>query len=371
MAQAPIEPDAIDTPVAPVRGISGISAQAANAILTNKPLPTAATTSGYATAQDAQAAADQAAADAAARAIAEKAATDKAAADKLAADKAAADKAKADSGVTQSAKDIVNGYLREAGLSGLADKAWSQWNSGTSAEQIMDWVRQQPEYATRFPAMAALRSAGRSITEGQYVAKEQADIDMMTTYGIPADIATNRTLLGSLIANNVNQVTLQERLMAGQDSIMSQNKDVLAYAKEAFGLTPGDLTAFVLNPDIAVPVLQQKAKAIQIGGAAFQAQQAVDANQAMALAAAGITAQQAQQGFGNIAQQGQFKQELPGDISGNLSNEELVNAQFGMDPVALAKLKKVAATRAGTFQEGGQFTSSATGVGGIGSAPSV
>ena len=277
----------------------------------------------------------------------------------------------APTGVTQSAKDIVNGYLKEAGLGTLSDETWKQWNAGTSVEQIMDYVRGTPEYAARFPAMAALRTAGRSISESQYVDKEQADIDMMTTYGIPADIANNRNLLGSLIANNVNQVTLQQRLMAGQDSIMSQDKNVLAYAKEQFGLTPGDLTAFVLNPDISVPILQQKAKAIQIGGAAFQEKQAVDAQQAMALAAAGITAQQAQQGFGNIAQQGQFQQALPGDISGNLTNEELINAQFGMDPVALAKLKKVAATRADEFQGGGQFTASATGVTGIGSSPQV
>ena len=368
MAKAPIEQDG-PAPTEPLSNLADTATQAANSILTNKSLPVSATTAGYAAAQAAQAAANQAAKDAADQAA--KDAADKAAKDAAAAKTTTTILPKADTGVTQSAKDIVNGYLREAGLAALTDETWKQWNAGTTAEQIMDYVRTTPDYAARFPAMAALRAAGRSITEGQYVAKEQADIDMMTTYGIPADIATNRNLLGSLISNNVNVVTLQQRLMAGQDSIMSQDKNVLAYAKEQFGLTPGDLTAFVLNPDISVPVLQQKAKAIQIGGAAFQEKQAVDAQQAMALAAAGITAQQAQQGFGNIAQQGQFQQALPGDISGNLTNEELINAQFGMDPVALAKLKKVAATRADEFQGGGQFTASATGVGGIGSAPQV
>ena len=193
----------------------------------------------------------------------------------------------------------------------------------------------------------------------------------MTQYGLPSELATSRELLGNLIAKNVDQVTLQKRLIAAQDSVLSKDQNVLDYGSKVLGLTTGDLMAFYLSPDIATPIIEQKAKAAQIGGAAFQAKQAVDANQAMALAAAGVTGAQAQQGFGNIAQQAQFQQELPGDVSGSLSNEELVNAQFGMDPAALAKLKKVAATRAGTFQEGGQFTSSATGVGGIGSAPSV
>jgi hypothetical protein len=405
MAKAPIEQDG-PAPTKPLSNLADIATQAANAILTNKPLPISATTAGYAAAQAAQAPSPTRTATGTsykgtgANRVLVTTYSDGTTSETPAPDGSGVTKTvvsvikNADgtitsyyndgssvvsgsatpaspTGVTQSAKDIVNGYLREAGLASLSDETWRQWNAGTSAEQIMDYVRTTPEYATRFPAMAALRTAGRSITEAQYVAKEQADIDMMTTYGIPADIATNRNLLGSLISNNVNQVTLQQRLMAGQDSILSQDKNVLDYAKQTFGLTSGDLVAFVLNPDISLPVLQQKAKAIQIGGAAFQEKQAVDAQQAMALAAAGITGAQAQQGFGKIAQQGQFQQVLPGDISGNLTNEELINAQFNMDPVALAKLKKVAATRANEFQGGGQFTASATGASGIGSAPQV
>ena len=274
-------------------------------------------------------------------------------------------------GVTQSAKDIVNGYLREAGLAALSDDAWKQWNSGTSAEQIMDWVRTTPDYAKRFPAMATLRAAGRSISEAQYVAKEQADVDMMTSYGIPAEIATNRDLLGKLIANNVNQVDLQKRLIAGQESIMSLDKSVLKYAADTFGLTPGDLTAFVLNPDLATPVIEQKARAIQIGGAAFQASQKIAGEQALNLAAAGVTGAQAQQGFGNIAQQQQLTQALPGDVSGSVTNEELINAQFGMSPEALARTRRVAGTRAAEYQQGGQFVSGQGGVTGLGSAPQV
>ena len=279
--------------------------------------------------------------------------------------------AKQDTGVTQSAKDYVNAALRDAGLAGLSDDAWKQWTSGATGEQIMDWVRQQPSYAERFPAMAALRAAGRSISEAQYVAKEQADIDLMTSYGIPSDIATSRSLLGKLIQNNVNVVDLQKRLIAAQDSILSKDKSVLDYASKAFGLTTGDLMAFALNPEIATPIIEQKAKAIQIGGAAFQASQALGAAQAMQLAAGGVTAEQAKQGFLNTAQQQQLTQALPGDVSGSVTQEELVNAQFGMSPEAIAKAKKVAGTRAAEYQGGGQYVSGQGGITGIGSAPQV
>lgn len=271
----------------------------------------------------------------------------------------------------ENARTVLAQFLADSGMDKLAADVWTKWNAGTSSDQIIDWVRSTPEYATRYPAMATLRTAGRSITEAQYVAKEQADIDLMTSYGIPSDVATNRKLLGNLIANNVNVVDLQKRLIAGQDSILSKDKNVLAYAEKTFGLTSGDLMAFVLAPEIATPVIEQKAKAIQIGGAAFQASQKIAGEQAMQLAAAGVTGAQAQQGFGNIAQQTQLTQALPGDISGSVTNEELINAQFGMSPEALAKAKKVAATRANEYQAGGQYVSSQAGVTGLGSAPQV
>jgi len=52
--RAPVEVDT-PTPVAPLPDLSTIATQAANAILTGKPLPTEATTAGYAAAQTAQA----------------------------------------------------------------------------------------------------------------------------------------------------------------------------------------------------------------------------------------------------------------------------------------------------------------------------
>lgn len=271
----------------------------------------------------------------------------------------------------ENARTVLAQFLADSGMDKLAADVWTKWNAGTSSDQIIDWVRSTPEYATRYPAMAALRTAGRSISEAQYVAKEQADIDLMTSYGIPTDVATNRALLGKLIANNVNVVDLQKRLIAGQDSILSKDKNVRKYAQDTFGLSDGDLLAFVLAPEIATPVIEQKAKAIQIGGAAFQASQKIAGEQAMQLAAAGVTGAQAQQGFGNIAQQTQLTQALPGDISGSVTNEELINAQFGMSPEALAKAKKVATTRANEYQAGGQYVSSQAGVTGLGSAPQV
>lgn len=280
---------------------------------------------------------------------------------------------------SQSAQDYIRSFLNDAGLGALAGKVWSQWTSGQSEDQIVDWIRSTPEYATRFPAMATLRKDGRSISEAQYIAKEQADIDLMTQYGIPDAFAKNKDLLGKLIANNVSQVTLQKRLIAGQDTILGYDKSILDYAKKTYGLTPGDLLAWSLNPDIALPVIEQQAQAMRIGGAALTAgytrglgvEGELGKTQAEALATQGITQQQAQQGFTQLSQMGQLEQNLPGDVSGALTSQEMIDAIFGISGGAQEKLGKVKSTRVGEFQQGGGFATTQAGVGGIGQAPSV
>jgi len=282
-------------------------------------------------------------------------------------------------GVTQTAKDVVNSFLKEAGMGALSDAIWSQWTSGTTAAQILDYVRTTPEYATRFPAMKTLNEAGRNISEASYIAKEQADIEIMRQAGISDAIATNRTLLGDLIKNNVNIVELQKRTLLAQDSILSKDPSVLKYAKDAFGLSAGDLMAFALAPEIALPVLEQQARAIQIGGAALQAGFATDMasnelkkSQAEALAAQGVTAEQAKTGFTNLAQMGQYGTALPGsNPAETLTQKELIDAQFGMSPEAIMKLQKAKQTKTAEFQQGGAFAATQAGVTGLGMGPSV
>jgi PIN domain nuclease of toxin-antitoxin system len=282
-------------------------------------------------------------------------------------------------GVSQTATDVVNGFLKEAGLGAISKEVWSQWTSGTTAAQIIDYVRTTPDYATRFPAMKALNAAGRNISEASYIAKEQADIEIMRQAGISDAIATNRTLLGDLIKNNVNIVELQKRTLLAQDSILSKDPSVLKYAKDAFGLSAGDLMAFALAPEIALPVLEQQARAIQIGGAALQAGFATDMasnelkkSQAEALAAQGVTAEQAKTGFTNLAQMGQYGTALPGsNPAETLTQQELIDAQFGMSPEAIMKLQKAKQTKTAEFQQGGAFAATQAGVTGLGMGPSV
>lgn len=273
-------------------------------------------------------------------------------------------------GIGQSAKDIVNGFLKDAGMEALSGEAWKQWGAGTSAPQIMDYIRGTSQYAAKFPAMKTLNSQGRNISEATYMAKEAADRDLLKSYGVPSGIFDTHEYLGSLMTNNVNQADLQQRLNDAQDTILSKDPSILKYGQDTYGLGVGDLMAGYLDPTLALPVIEQRSKAIKIGGSAIQAGFGTELSkgQSEALATQGITQAQALQGFTNLGQQTQFGQELKGDESGSLTQQQMIDAQFGSNAAAQTARQNVQAKRLATFNEGGNFASSQGGVTGLGSA---
>ena len=283
-------------------------------------------------------------------------------------------------GGNPSALQIITDALTGAGLGSLAANAWTMWNKGYDINAIMDdptnGIRASAAYKTVFPAMAKLNSMGEGITEGEYLAKVKADKEILKQFNVPSGIFDTPDYLGSLMLNHVNTVDLTNRLQAAQDSVLSLDPSILKYGKDSYGLDTGNLIAWALDPTKATPIIVQQAKAMQIGGAALQSGFAggmgtngeLLASQAEALANQGVTQAQALQGFVQLGQMGQYGQMLPGDVSGALTGQQMVNAEFNSNANDVMALNKVKATRVNEFNAGGALAASASGVGGIGAA---
>ncbi len=277
------------------------------------------------------------------------------------------------------ALQIITDALKSAGLGSLSTNAWTMWNKGYDFNAIMDdptnGIRASAEYKKVFPAMAQLNAMGEGITEGQYLDKVAADKELLKQFNMPPGVFDTPEYLGSLMTNHVNIVDLQKRLIAIQDSVMSLDPNVVKYAKDVFGLDSGHLMAWAADPKLALPIIQQQAEAMKIGGAAFAAGISaadVTRSETESLAAAGVTQAQAKQGFTNVAQMGQYAQELPGAIPNEtVSTQDLINAQFGTSPEAIMKLNKAKQSKLAEYAQGGAFAATQAGVVGAGSAPSV
>jgi hypothetical protein len=363
----------------PVSNLSSIASQAANAILTGKALPTAATSSGYAAAQAQEAAAAQAAKEAeAARAAkeAEATAAAKAAADKTAADRAAADKAAAEAAAAQGKtvadlqKQLADLKTANATQTALAQANTQQQqqnaitmltqtfiNYGLSADiagavtnlvqqgytaDTIQVMAQDPKgtnplaqaFQQRFPANAARMAAGLPVlSPAQYIANEQGYAQVMRAYGLNPSFATNKDVFTKLLTNDVSPTELNGRVNTAKQVIENTDPAVAEQLQTYYGLSQGDMIAHVLDPSIATPILEKQISTSQIGAEAARYGANVGQSYAEQLSNLGVTQAQAGQGFQNIAQQLPGTQELATRYAGYTPagqiGQELQAATFG------------------------------------------
>jgi hypothetical protein len=104
------------------------------------------------------------------------------------------------------------------------------------------------------------------------------------------------------IAGDVSAVELEDRIQTAQNRVINSNPEVSKALKEFYpGISNGDILAYVLDPTNAIEQIKRKVTAAEIGGAAMQTGLQTGLSRAEELAAAGITKQSAQQGYGTIA----------------------------------------------------------------------
>jgi len=182
------------------------------------------------------------------------------------------------------AKDRLTTLLASYGLEGLAGFIDRRIMADVSEEQVMVELYDQPEYQQRFPGMAALRKAGRTITEKEYMANERAMTQTARFFDLPKGFYDSPDDFGALLAKEVSPKEYQDRLQVGQDLARSLNPAVRSQLIEFYGVGEGDLTAFVLDADRALPLIQKQAKAAQFVGI----------GRAAGFTLGGMTAQQAE-----------------------------------------------------------------------------
>jgi hypothetical protein len=130
----------------------------------------------------------------------------------------------------------------------------------------------------------------------------------MRRFGLPDSYYTKQmgrsnSIFESLIEFDVSPVELEERLMLGQKRVMQAPPEVLASIRDFYGsaVNDGDILAFVVDPKNALEKIKTKVTAAEIGAGARQAGLGLGRERAEELERFGITGQQAQSGFQQIA----------------------------------------------------------------------
>ena len=74
------------------------------------------------------------------------------------------------------------------------------------------------------------------------------------------------------------------------------------------------------------------------------------------------------QGFTNLGQQTQFNQQLPGDETGSVTQQQSIDSQFGSNSASQLALRNIQAKRLAVFNAGGGLATDSKGVSGAGTA---
>lgn len=214
----------------------------------------------------------------------------------------------------QSAYDLLYQQFSQYGLGSLVEPLKGLITSGASPSEFTIKLRESPAYQKRFAAMPTRIANGfKAIDEATYLNLEDKYQDIMQNYGLPigyyeqiVDPVTGiKTQPGfeKLIGNNVDPVTLEERVILGKKRVQDSNPEVFKSLKQFFPeITDSDILAYVLDPKNALDTIRRKVTAAEIGGGAMQAGLGITGARAEELGAAGITKAQAQQGFQTVAE---------------------------------------------------------------------
>jgi hypothetical protein len=209
----------------------------------------------------------------------------------------------------RSAYDLLLSEFKQYGLEALVTPLKSLIEEGVSPSEFTLRLRETDAYKKRFAANAQRVAKGlRALSEAEYIGTEDQYQDVMRRYGMPESYYTKgelgiQTGFEKFLAGDVSAVELEDRIQTAQNRVVNSNPEVAKALKEFYpGISNGDILAYVLDPANAIEQIKRKVTAAEIGGAAIQSGLKTGMTRAEELAAAGITKQQAQQGFQTVAE---------------------------------------------------------------------
>ena len=193
--------------------------------------------------------------------------------------------------------------FKQYGLESLAPKITEFVQQGYSPDTVSLKLADTPEYQQRFSGNAARIKAGLSVlSPAEYLATERSYEQIMRASGLPKGFYDNYDDFSKFIASDVSPTELKSRVDVASLAIDNADPYFVQSLQDMYGLTKGDMIAHALDPERALPFIQKQAQAIQFGAAARKQGLTVTTPIAEQYAGAGVTSQQAQQGFEAIAQ---------------------------------------------------------------------
>jgi hypothetical protein len=221
---------------------------------------------------------------------------------------AATTKAAEDKAARQSAYDLLYSQFKQYGLESLVEGVKDLLQKNVSPSEFSIALQNSKAYQDRFVANQERIAKGlRALSPAEYLSKEDAYQEIMRRYGLPESYYAKGNLgiqegFNKLIANDVSDAELEDRVITAQERVINANPDILKTLRAYYpGITNGDILAYALDPKNALSAIKRKVTAAEIGVAAANEGLTSGLARAEELATAGVTQKQYQQAAPFIA----------------------------------------------------------------------
>ncbi len=235
-------------------------------------------------------------------------------------------------------------------LYGQLEKIWQEGFTQQDTAVVLAKLSSTQEYKTRFSANDARKKAGLAeLTPGEYIGLENQYRDLTKTAGLSKYFSSED--FTKWIENDVSPVEAQTRVATAKKAVEDIDPAYRRAMSDMFGVDSDGLAAYFLNPEKTASVLEQQHNAAVVKGTATNFKVGIDAGTAELLGSQGVTASDAKQGFGRVADQRDAATRLGALYQDSLTEGDLVKEQFGLDggTDVTAKKKKLASQERAAF----------------------
>ena len=240
------------------------------------------------------------------------------------------------------AKEILRNVLSSYGLEGLYEYAWSLYANQTidvnDTESFMYALREQEAYKKRFAANERRKALGfNELKPATYIALEKSYKDTLAANGLPQGFYDSPDDFEKLIGGDVSISELNNRLRDAYTVVRDASPEVKNKMAEMYGITDGDLLAYVIDPDRARPLMapdyKRQAQAALIAESA-QRLSGLNFNKDIAeqFVRQGTTQAEAEAAFTTVGQMGELRRSGLGEQQ--ITDLQFVQAALGTDAEA-------------------------------------
>lgn len=204
------------------------------------------------------------------------------------------------SGENRDAFMAVNSLFQQYGLGSLASKIYDYVKNGYGSDTISILLQDTSEYKQRFAANEARQKAGISVlSPAEYIATENSYRQIMKQAGLPVGFYDTNDDFTKFLSGDMSPTELQSRVDLATQATTLASPSYKQALKE-MGLSEGDIVAYALDPQKALPFLQKSAATAAIGAEALQRGFAFDQQYMENLATQGISRDQAATAYAKI-----------------------------------------------------------------------